>query len=69
MITIKEADGTVVLINVFTCEPEKQQKLIRGALITGYSSACGTRTVERDNFAKLPLRYVRRPLHVVTNHL
>ena len=28
MITIKQADGTVVLINVFTCEPENQQKLI-----------------------------------------
>ena len=28
MITIKQADGTVVLINVFTCEPENQQKLV-----------------------------------------
>jgi len=28
MITIKQGDGTITLINVFTCEPENQQKLV-----------------------------------------
>jgi hypothetical protein len=28
MITINQDDGTVTLINVFTCEPEAQQRLV-----------------------------------------